>query len=216
MNLDLQIYTLYAGYDRVIEAITDAQQSKQQSKRQLRKDLLTKRRKIPHEFWQKKSLALCDRLSNWQIFQQAQNILAFTSFRQEPDLSTLWQRFPKKNWGFARCIEKDLMWHQVAITDFSNQMQLGAFNILEPHPDLPLMDLANIDLILIPAVAGDRQGYRLGYGGGFYDRWLPHSTGLKAGIIFDEFYVDDLPHDPWDVPLDAIFTDSKALMLGLI
>ncbi|NMF58954.1 5-formyltetrahydrofolate cyclo-ligase [Pseudanabaena yagii] len=203
-------------YDSVIESITDAQQDKQPIKRQLRKDLLTKRRQIPHEVWQQKSLALCDRLSNWQIFQQAQNILAFTSFRQEPDLSTLWQRFPEKNWGFARCIEKGLMWHQVAIADFSNQMQLGAFNILEPHPDLPLMDLANIDLILIPAVAGDRQGYRLGYGGGFYDRWLPHSTGLKVGIIFDEFYVDDLPHDPWDVPLDAIFTDSKALMLGLL
>ncbi|BBC25876.1 5-formyltetrahydrofolate cyclo-ligase [Pseudanabaena sp. ABRG5-3] len=220
MNLDLQIYTLYAGSDSVIEAITDAQQDKQQIKRQikkqLRKDLLTKRCQIPNEIWQQKSLEICDRLSNWQTFQQAQNILAFTSFRQEPDLSTLWQRFPKKNWGFARCIEKDLIWHQVAIADFSSQMQLGAFNILEPHPDLPLMDLANIDLILIPAVACDRQGYRLGYGGGFYDRWLPNSTGLKAGIIFDEFYVDELPHDAWDVPLDAILTDSQALMLGLL
>jgi 5-formyltetrahydrofolate cyclo-ligase len=195
----------------VIEAITDAQQDKQQLKRQikkqLRKDLLTKRRQIPHEVWQQKSLAICDRLSNWQTFQQAQNILAFTSFRQEPDLSTLWQRFPKKNWGFARCIEKDLIWHQVVIADFSNQMQLGAFNILEPHPDLPLIDLANIDLILIPAVACDRQGYRLGYGGGFYDRWLPNSTGFKAGVIFDEFYVDELPHDVWDVTLDVIFTE---------
>ncbi len=216
MSLDLQIYTLYAGYDNVIEAITDTQLGKQKIKRQLRKDLLTKRRQIPHEVWQQKSLELCDRLSTWQIFQQAQNVLAFNSFRQEPDLRTLWQRFPEKNWGFARCIEKDLMWHQVAIADFSNQMQLGAFNILEPHPDLPLIDLANIDLILIPAVACARQGYRLGYGGGFYDRWLPYSTGLKAGIIFDEFYVDELPHDAWDVPLDAIFTDSKALMLGLL
>lgn len=199
----------------MIESITDTQQDKRQIKRRLRKDLLTKRRHIPHEVWQQKSLALCDRLNNWQTFRQAKNVLAFTSFRQEPDLSTLWQRFPEKNWGFARCIDKDLIWHQVAIADFSNQMQLGAFNILEPHPDLPLINLANIDLILIPAVAGDRLGYRLGYGGGFYDRWLPHSTGLKVGIIFDEFYVDELSHDPWDIPLDEIFTDSKALMLGL-
>lgn len=192
----------------MIEAITDAQQSKQQIKRQLRKDLLTKRRQIPHEVWQQKSKALCDRLASWQIFQQANNILAFTSFRQEPDLSSLWQRFPEKTWGFARCIEKDLIWHQVAITDFSNQMQLGTFNILEPLYKLPLIDLNNLDLILIPAVACDRQGYRLGYGGGFYDRWLPKSTGFKAGVVFNEFYVDELPHDLWDVPLDEIITEA--------
>ena len=58
-----------------------------QSKKQLRQLLLKQRRLIPDEIWQQKSQALCDRLSDWQIFQQAQNILAFTSFRQEPDLS---------------------------------------------------------------------------------------------------------------------------------
>jgi 5-formyltetrahydrofolate cyclo-ligase len=186
----------------------------QKVKKQLRKILLAQRLQISPDIWQQKSKALGDRLIDWQIFQQAQNILAFTSFRQEPDLSSLWQSFPEKNWGFARCVEKDLLWHQVAIADFSNQMQLGAFNILEPLHDLPPMDLGNIDLILIPAVACDRQGYRLGYGGGFYDRWLPNSTGKKVGIIFDEFCIDELPHDVWDVPLDVILTDSKALMLG--
>lgn len=196
--------------------MTNYLQDQQQVKKQLRRSYLSQRHQISHQVWQQKSKDLGDRLSDWQIFQQAQNILTFTSFRQEPDLSSLWQRFPDRNWGFARCIEKDLMWHQVAIADFANQMQLGAFNILEPLHDLPPMDLGNIDLILIPALACDRQGYRLGYGGGFYDRWLPKSTGLKAGIIFDEFHVDELPHDVWDVPLDAILTDSKALMLGLI
>jgi 5-formyltetrahydrofolate cyclo-ligase len=179
-----------------------------QTKKQLRQALLNQRRQISHEIWQKKSQALCDRLTNWQIFQQAQNILTFSSFRQEPDLTNLWQSFPHKNWGFSRCIEKNLIWHQVAIADFENNMRSGAFGILEPNHDLPLMDLANIDLILIPAVACDRQGYRLGYGGGFYDRWLPSSTGFKTGIIFDEFYLDALPHDIWDVRLEAIVSED--------
>jgi 5-formyltetrahydrofolate cyclo-ligase len=180
-------------------------------KKQLRKELLHQRRHISPELWQQKSQALCDRIANWQVFQQAQNILAFTSFRQEPDLSSLWQQFPTKNWGFPRCIGQDLIWHQVAIADFSNQMQLGAFDILEPLPNLPFMDLADIDLILIPALACDRQGYRLGYGGGFYDRWLPKSTGIKTGIIFNGFYIDQIPSDIWDVPLDAIITDAQLL-----
>jgi 5-formyltetrahydrofolate cyclo-ligase len=170
--------------------------------------LLKQRQQIPHEIWQQKSQALCDRLSNWQIFQQAQNILTFSSFRQEPDLSPLWLIFPDKNWGFSRCVEKDLIWHQVAIADFDNNMRSGAFGILEPRHDLPLMDLHSIDLILIPAVACDRRGYRLGYGGGFYDRWLPNSTGTKTGIIFDQFYLDTLPHDSWDVTLDVIITEK--------
>ena len=183
-------------------------------KPQLRKVLIRQRRQIPLELWQQQNTALCDRLSNWQIFQKAQNILAFTSFRQEPDLSSLWQRFPDKNWGFSRCVEQDLIWHQVAIADFDMSMRSGTYGILEPHPDLPLIDLETIDLILIAATACDRLGYRLGYGGGFYDRWLPHSTGKKVGIIFDQFYVDALPHDPWDVKLEAIATDRQLIEIG--
>ncbi|PZO37331.1 MAG: 5-formyltetrahydrofolate cyclo-ligase [Pseudanabaena frigida] len=189
--------------------MTDTPQSKQQLKKQLRKDLLIKRHQIPYKIWQQKSQALGDHLSNWQIFQQAQNILAFTSFRQEPDLSSLWQRFPDKIWGFSRCITKELIWHQVAIADFESNMRSGAFGILEPRHDSPIMDLENIDLILIPAVACDRRGYRLGYGGGFYDRWLPNSSGLKVGIVFEEFHLEDLPRDIWDVPLEAIVTDKS-------
>jgi 5-formyltetrahydrofolate cyclo-ligase len=184
-------------------------QSKQQTKKKLKKILLAQRRQISDGVWQQKSKSLCDHLINWQTFQKSQNILAFTSFRQEPDLSTLWQRFPTKNWGFARCIEQDLIWHQVAIANFESSMQTGAFNILEPCHVLPLMNLAQIDLILIPAVACDRRGYRLGYGGGFYDRWLPYSTGKKVGVIFDEFYIDELPNDPWDVRLEVIVTEQK-------
>ena len=186
-------------------------QGKQESKKQLRQTLLAHRLDISHESWQQKSQTLCDRLSNWQVFQEAQTILAFTSFRQEPDLSTLWQKFPNKNWGFSRCVKKDLIWHQVAIADFASNMRSGAFDILEPRDDSPLVDLKNIDLILIPAVACDRRGYRLGYGGGFYDRWLSNSIEIKAeikvGIIFDEFYLDKIPNDIWDVPLDAIITN---------
>ena len=86
-----------------------------QTKKQLRKSLLSQRRQLPKEIWQQKSEMLCDRIANWQTFQRAQNILAFTSFRQEPDLSSLWQRFPHKTWGFSRCVAKDLIWHQIAI-----------------------------------------------------------------------------------------------------
>ncbi|NUN64467.1 5-formyltetrahydrofolate cyclo-ligase [Pseudanabaena biceps] len=184
------------------------------SKKQLRKILLNQRCQIPHSIWQQKSQAICDRLSHWQLFQEAQNILTFTSFRQEPDLAYLWQNFPHKNWGFSRCVDQDLVWHQVAIADFVSNMRSGTFGILEPCSDLPLMDLENIDLVLIAALASDRRGYRLGYGGGFYDRWLPSTKAKKVGVMFDEFYVDALPNDPWDVKLEAIATDLRLIAIA--
>jgi 5-formyltetrahydrofolate cyclo-ligase len=186
----------------------NALKNSQKSKAELRKYLLNQRRQISHQIWQQKSQDLCDRLSNLSIFQQAQNILAFTSYKQEPDLSYLWQRFSEKDWGFSRCLEKDLIWHQVDVTNFERNMRAGAFGIVEPLYHLPLMDLESIDLILIPAIACDRQGYRLGYGGGFYDRWLPNSRGIKAGVIFDEFYLEEIAHDIWDVPLEVIITET--------
>jgi 5-formyltetrahydrofolate cyclo-ligase len=176
-------------------------------KKQLRKQLLTKRTQIDLATWQQQSQRLCDRLSNWQVFRQAKTILAFTSFRQEPDLHSLWQRFPDKNWGFPRCMGQDLIWHQIAIAQFDRAMHSGAYDILEPYPDQPLLDKQQVDLLLIPAVACDRLGYRLGYGGGYYDRCLPHIQGLKVGIIFSEFYIDQLPHDSWDIQLDTVITD---------
>ena len=111
------------------------------SKAELRKYFLNQRRQISDQIWQQKSQDLCDRLSNWSLFQQAQNILAFTSYKQEPDLSYLWQRFPEKNWGFSRCLEKDLIWHQVDVTNFERNMRAGTFGIWETLYHLPLMDL---------------------------------------------------------------------------
>jgi 5-formyltetrahydrofolate cyclo-ligase len=181
----------------------------------LRKKLIKQRCQIPDEVCQQRSHVICDRLSTLPIFQQAQNILAYTSFRREPDLSALWQNFPDKNWGFSRCVGQDLVWHQVTIADFDIAMRSGTYGILEPDPNLPLMDLAQVYLILIAAVACDRRGYRLGYGGGFYDRWLPHARGEKIGVVFDEFYLEELPNDPWDVKLDAIVTELTVKYINL-
>lgn len=87
---------------------------------------------------------------------------------------------------------------------------MGHYGILEPDPALPQLLAENIDLLLVPAVAIDRGGYRLGYGGGYYDRlradpcWRQIPT---IGIVFDFAYVDSLPIDPWDLPLDAVCTE---------
>ncbi|MBW4516540.1 MAG: 5-formyltetrahydrofolate cyclo-ligase [Timaviella obliquedivisa GSE-PSE-MK23-08B] len=180
------------------------------SKADLRRSLLKARRALAPEIWRTQSDRLCTHLQTTPQFIRAQTILAYTSFRQEPDLSSLiYGADSSKRWGLPRCVGKSLTWHAWSST--SRPLQAGAYGILEPHADEPILELETVDLILVPAVASDRQGYRLGYGGGFYDRLLsdPHwATKPSISILFNFALLPHLPIDPWDRPLHAICTEA--------
>ena len=177
-------------------------------KKALRESLLKDRQSIAPEIWQAKSNQLCDHLRSSALFIQAQTVLAYFSTRQEPDLSAL---FPiAKIWGFPRCVGKSLIWH-IWSPDDSLALQIGAYGILEPHPDAPTLLPEPVDLILVPAIACDTRGYRLGYGGGFYDRLLALPAWAEKptiGIVFESTYLSELPRDEWDHPLTAVCTEK--------
>jgi 5-formyltetrahydrofolate cyclo-ligase len=79
-------------------------------------------------------------------------------------------------------------------------------NFSEPTSDAT-PDLASIDVVIVPALRIDREGFRLGQGGGYYDRALPHLRAWSIGLIHpDELSGTPLPHDEWDIPLHAAAT----------
>jgi 5-formyltetrahydrofolate cyclo-ligase len=86
------------------------------------------------------------------------------------------------------------------------------WGIAEPLPDKPVLDP---DIVLVPLLAFDTRGYRLGYGGGFYDRTLERLRGIKpvvaVGVAYDELKVDAVPHLHYDQPLDWVLTPSGPL-----
>lgn len=142
------------------------------------------------------------------MFAQSHTILAYFSIRQEPDLSPLFA-LPHR-WGFPRCVGKTLSWHLWSPAD-PLPLQTGQYGIREPHPEAVPLSSQEVDLILVPAVACDYRGYRLGYGGGFYDRLLSSpqwSSKPTIGITFEFARLPELPIDPWDQPLWGVCTEA--------
>ena len=87
----------------------------------------------------------------------------------------------------------------------------AAFGLLEPDEQAPLLERAAIDLILVPGLCYDREGYRLGFGGGYYDRWLAGCSGWKVGLCRAALLQDRLPRGPYDIPVDLVVTEEECL-----
>jgi 5-formyltetrahydrofolate cyclo-ligase len=183
------------------------------SKVELRRSLLKKRKSLSQQEWQEKSDRLVSHLLASPLFTPGKTILAYFSCRQEPDLNSLFHR-NSHNWGLPRCVGENLAWH---IWQPGEEIQVGAYGIFEPLPIAPTISPAAVDLILVPAVACDYRGYRLGYGGGYYDRLLSSPLWRSKptiGIVFEFAYLPQLPIDRWDIPLHGVCTEERLEVRG--
>jgi 5-formyltetrahydrofolate cyclo-ligase len=181
----------------------------------LRKQLLTQRRSMSPQNWRTQSDQICHHLKTDDQFRFAKTVLSYFSTQQEVDLSSLWiepiNYQDKKIFGFPICEGKQLLWRAWKLGD---ALVSGAFGILEPDRSGPIILPEQVDLMLVPWVGCDRSGYRLGYGGGFYDRLLADAAWRSVptiGIGFGFGVVEALPKEPWDLPLDRICTDQGFL-----
>jgi len=182
-----------------------------EAKKRLRKRLLQTRQALSDQQWQAKSDALCQQLrhylDNSPLVSPGRTILSYFYFRNEPNLDPLFELHHYR-WGVPRCVDNELHWH---FWQPGDDLVKGAFGIREPLEKAPTCPPESVDLIFVPAVACDYRGYRLGYGGGFYDRLFhePQWQAIpKIGIIFDLAFIPEVPVDSWDIPLDGVCTDQ--------
>ena len=87
-------------------------------------------------------------------------------------------------------------------------LQLGAFHIEEPQGD-ETVSIDDIEMVVVPAMAYDRQGNRVGRGKGYYDRLLADSKAIKIGVAYDCQLVDEIDTDSFDQPVDIVITQSR-------
>ena len=109
--------------------------------------------------------------------------------------------------ALPRCIKgtRDMTFHY--ITDVA-QLKPGSFGVMEPTEELPKWQPADGGLAVVPALMLDSFGYRLGYGGGYYDRFLSGFAGETVGLTYSGNYCCRINHGRYDVPLGAVLTDK--------
>ena len=143
-------------------------------------------------------------------FSQAKIIASYMSYGDEPDTHQLNQALiaSGKILLLPRINGENIEWVQWNGAADTLQSQK---KILEPTGEV-FTDLEKIEVIVVPGLRIDRSGYRLGQGGGFYDRALPKLSAWSIGLIHpDEISSEDLPREPWDHPLHAAATPDLVL-----
>ncbi len=101
------------------------------------------------------------------------------------------------------------------IQNLDEDIVLHRYGMYEPKESCPVFPTHQLQLILVPGIAFDRNGHRLGYGKGFYDRFLPTCpNAVTVGLAYQLQIVEDTYPQPWDVPVQHIFTEEGLVSLG--
>jgi len=143
-------------------------------------------------------------------FLNSKVIASYMSYGDEPDTRQLNLELIKtcKTLLLPRINGDNLEWVQWN----GDESQLQQKKKISEPSGPAFTNLAAIEVIIVPALRIDRSGYRLGQGGGYYDRALPHLAAWSIGLIHpDEISGEDLPREPWDIPLHAAATPDLVL-----
>lgn len=173
-------------------------------KQSLRKEFLKLREKLTDTEVEQKSKIIVEKISLLKEFKLAKNVLLYYPFRKEVDVLKL-------------LIHKDKNFY-FPIVDFSNkQLLIGKYNgkfiknklgIYEPEEKIDEKILEIIDIVIVPGVVFSKNGYRIGYGGGYYDKLLKKINTLSFGVCYDFQIIDFLPIKETDSKVNYIISES--------
>ena len=173
----------------------------------VRNDVLGKRRALSTESRKQKSQAIVDSLIELSLFKDAMTIATYFPLKSEVDLSRLLRLVHRsKSFVAPRTLSNfELSFHRVTSID---TFETGFGGAQQPTEAADLVSPGEIDLFLVPLAACDRQGNRLGFGKGYYDRALAGATGYKLGIGFHCQFVDNVPFDSYDVTMNGFLSEE--------
>jgi 5-formyltetrahydrofolate cyclo-ligase len=183
----------------------------QQAKAELRLRMRGELKKISPADRAAASLQACALLEQQEVWRRAESILFYAPLPEEPDT---WQLLldalaAGKTVALPRFVAETNSYAACQIQEIARDIRTGQYGIREPQEFCVKISLNRLDLILVPGVAFDLDGHRLGRGKGFYDQLLGVLHGPTCGVAFDQQIVGQIPVEPHDVRLSCILTPTR-------
>lgn len=177
-------------------------------KDELRLKMREKRRNMTTDEVKEKSAVIQDALFSLDCFKNADTACTFISAFKEPDTAAIIKRllFDGKK-VVVPVTDTDNTTLILSYIEDMSDLEKGAFGILEPTAIKPASE-SDIDAVLVPGLAFDIRGGRMGFGKGYYDRFLEKTDAVKIALCYDFQLFDKIPTEPHDVPMDIIITEN--------
>jgi len=175
-------------------------------KHTLRRRALERRSALAPEERERLSRLIREKLERLEEYGKAKTVAFFYPVKGEPDLLPLLKKALKEKRVLLPKVEgEEIKLYRVGRLE---ELKRGAFGIPEPEggEEVPPEE---VELFLVPGLLFDGEGYRLGFGRGYYDRLLGRSGGLKVGVAYEFQVVDRLPRERWDAPVDLLVTERR-------
>lgn len=170
----------------------------------LRKELIKTRENIENK--DQKSAKIAKNLLCQPFFQWAETVMVYVSYRNEVDTYALIDEMLAR--GKKLCAPVCKSGGVMVAKEFGalSELECGAYGILEPQGK----EIRDIDLVIVPGVGFNDDFHRIGYGAGYYDRFLANFSGVTCGLFYDEQRAEFCA-EPHDLPLDYIITQTQIL-----
>lgn len=182
-------------------------------KRTIRDEVKSRRLAVSEEEKQRLDLKIANRFLNLWCYRECALLLAFVSNRYEIDTALIIQHALThgKRVAVPRCVKEAPEIDFYSIKSM-NDLEPGSYGIPEPSLEkCEKTDEFSEGLCIVPALAFDRNGYRLGFGKGYYDRFLMRFQEKTVGICYDDDIFDNLPHGKYDRKVNLTVTQSRIL-----
>ena len=143
-------------------------------------------------------------------YKQAETIFIYASFGSEVETKKIIEKIisDRKNAVIPKCDTKGRTMRAFMIKDLT-QLRKGAYGIKEPCESCKEVSKEQIDLAVVPGICFDLKGNRLGYGGGYYDKFLADFKGFSVGLAYNECIADEVPAEEHDCKLDLIISANE-------
>lgn len=181
------------------------------TKNQVRKLVSQRKKELSMEYKEKANQSILRQVLQLTEYKNAETLFCYVSMEDEvntwPILGFALEQ--GKRVGVPLCISKGVM--EIRQINSFDDLEKGAYGIMEPKKTCPLIDASDIELGIIPCVSADMEKRRLGHGAGFYDRYLQNTVFPKVLLCWKKLMISQIPTDEHDIKMDRIIFEADEI-----